>query len=423
MLGAILLLGLTLRVLSALYSTGFDHPNEVYRILEPIAFFQGYSTRLPWEWTQGLLSTLPARAHFEVLRAASGVGIESAHAQAIFLRVIYGVLGVLPIAASFKLVRWARGSEKIALFTALFVAVWPEFIYRSVRLMDYSLEASLLAGALLLIPFGAWASGFILGLLFFVRFQSGLYFLAIAILLAASKKNRKLVFFILGYGLTILIAALYEARGFHGFLSPFFHYIHFNWTENGAAKFYGSQPWHRYLSECAKAYGIFPFVLFVGLFLSRKMDWKLGFLFLFPFLAYSLISHKEGRFIFGFAWLLVPAAFLALSRIQLKKTAKWALSAIFLVGFVFQTDRISRRFLVRAKLVSEFERVGETLQKDFSNHPWPLVVETDPDFSPGAFFLRYKGPLCYIKCERTPPNFLLLRRKPRGDWELSLQRR
>src|SRR4051812_1147628 len=98
------LAGALLRLGAAVVSTGFDHPNEIYRLLEPIAWLWGYSARLPWEWTDGLLSTLPVRAHLVLLNLANALGVHGAMAQALILRLLYAGVSLLPIVASWRLV-------------------------------------------------------------------------------------------------------------------------------------------------------------------------------------------------------------------------------------------------------------------------------------------------------------------------------
>ena len=404
----VLALGFFARLGMGLISLGADHPNETYRLLEPLAAQWGYATRLPWEWTDGLLSALPIRALALVL---SPIRDWSALAQLRVLKLCFALLSLLPIIATW---RWlaVRRSSAVALAGAAFVAFWPEFIYRSVRLMDYSLEAALLAGALWLAyararsdddRVGAAAAGAVLGLAFFVRFQSGLYFMAFAVieLLRGRRALARLLALTLAYGATIAALAALEARlTGAAFLSPFLKYVHFNWVENGAAKFYGVAPWHRYLSESFKAYGFAPFVLFLGVgacAAKRRADSReLAVLFALPLLTLSLLAHKEGRFAFGFLWVLVPLAFSAEAEwVALGGRRAWraAIAAALFVGIGVNVDRVSRRALAHAEDVREWVVIGE----EFDREPGPiaLVVRDDPDAVPGGFFLRLHGELCY----------------------------
>jgi hypothetical protein len=389
-----LITGALLRWGTALVSSGFDHPNENYRLLEPIASLWGYSARLPWEWTQGLLSTLPVHLHLELLNLASALGIHGALAQATLLRLIYATLSLLPILASWRLVLWSGGSVRLASTAAWMMALWPEAIFRSARLMDYTLEAALLAGALLLlVRKRELFAGLVLGLAFFVRFQSGLYFIAALVAIALTPRPKKLqavTTLTLGYGVAVFGLAGLETHWGSGFLSPFWHYLDFNLMQGGAARAYGADPWHRYFSESAKFLGFTPFVLLLGLTLTPPADRRLLVFFAFPFVAHTLVSHKEGRFILGFLWLLIPAGLSGLKSIKLNRSA--LIMGVFFLssGFIIQLFQVVPKLRVRAEEPKEFSRLASMIDPEI-----PVEIDGDPDFLPGAFFFRHRGPVCY----------------------------
>lgn len=406
--GLLIFAAALLRVGAAFVSSGFDDPHEIYRTLEPIAHSLGFGTRMAWEWTEGILSTLPVRFWTSVTQAASLV-LTTPDAQATALRVIFALLGLFPVWATIRLVRWSGGTEKTALLSGLLVAVWPEFVYRSVRLMDYSVEAALFSGALILALTvqNRWksaaiaAAGAVLGALFFVRFQSGLYFLGIFGVLVFSKEGRwkNLATYTALYAGVIVVLAWYESvlTG-QGFLSPFWKYWEFNVIQDGAAKGWGVAPWHRYLSETLKVYGIFLFFPLVFYSLHHRADKRMLGLFWFPFVVYSAIAHKEGRFIWGFTWLLVPLALSTYSRLKVQgmfrrpRSARWVLYYCILLGLVVQGDRIGRRLMTGVEEVRAFSEIGRKLAED---PPTALSIEADPDSVAGGFFLRFRGPICY----------------------------
>ena len=395
---------LAARIAVGFVSLGADHPNETYRLLEPLAATWGFATRLPWEWTDGLLSTLPVRAH-ELWLAWVAPGAQSALSLLFALKLTYALVSLFPILATWRLLSGKEPAIRLA--GTAFVAFWPEFVYRSVRLMDYSLEAALLALAVIFAftcekrrALAGVAAGVALGLAFFVRFQSGLYFVAILLAFALRPRSRirSTLALTCGYGATIALLAAYESHlTGASFLSPFFKYIHFNWAENGAARLYGVAPWHRYLSEALKAYGFLPFLLFVpaaALAATNERGRSLAILFFLPLLALSLVAHKEGRFEFGFLWLLVPLA--GLAPLPSFRALRVGVGVALVIGFAVNLERVSRRLLVHADDVRQWAGIGERIAAmPEARRPSYVVVQDDPDAVPGGFFLRLHGSLCY----------------------------
>ena len=430
-----MLLGAALRAIFAFNSLGFEHPTENYRLLEPIASLQGYSVRLPWEWTEGLLSKIPIFFQYVYLSSLAKLGVTTAIGQLIGLRLLYGMLSLFQIVAAWRITLRTSNSRKIAAVSALLVAIWPEIVYRSVRLMDYSLEASFLAVALILLLttkrrhreiYDALA-GVILGTLFFVRFQSGMYFFVIAAVMLLLKPRRWLefVYFSVFYAMTILFFGTIETRGVSGFLSPFFEFWQFNVVENGAVHLYGNQPWHRYFTELAKSFGFVPLLVFAYAFARRKLDGKILLIFAFPLLVLSLIAHKEAFFIYGFAWLLIPLTIAGIAHAQRSKALIAFVVFCFFAGFSINLERISEVYHQGTETVREWDDAGRELAASSSNseHPVPLYVYGDPDHLPGGFFLRYNGPICYKygstrqgMCLKTVNEFRTLRlRKASGE--------
>jgi hypothetical protein len=401
----ILILGAALRILFAFYSLGFEHPNENYRLLEPLAALQGYSTRLPWEWTEGLLSKIPVFFHYFYLLELEKLGVTTALGQLIALRLLYGMLSLFQIWAAWRITLRTSNSRISASISALIVAVWPEIVFRSVRLMDYSLEASLLAIAMILVftthrrhrEIYIAVAGVVLGGLFFVRFQSGMYFIAIVGVLLFLKPRRfwEAVNLTAFYGLTVLFFAVIEAQGVRHLLVPFIKYVQFNVLQNGASTYYGTEPWHRYFSELAKSFGFLPVIIFAYAFVRMKLDAKIATVFIFPFFILSLVAHKEARFIYGFAWLMIPLTIVGVE--HLKQSRQMVALAIFClaIGFGINSARILDRYTEGSSVVREWSEAGEQLARDPSSKTMPIYVYGDPDFLPGGFFLRFTGPLCY----------------------------
>jgi hypothetical protein len=413
----ILVIGLLLRVITACISLGFDHPNEVYRLLEPIADRMGFGTRLPWEWTQGLLSPIPVIFIDYLLRFIRLLGVNSILGELTFLRVLYGALGLLPIIATHQILKHLTVPKTLITLACWWMALWPEAVWHSVKLMDYSMESALLASCIIFllkgrIRFAAVA----FALLFFFRFQALIFLPPLIFLVLQFQGSRVALKFFVQSLIWIFNLAVLESLSTHSHLfSPFWKYIHFNVIQNGASAVYGSDPWHRYFSDAFKFLGYGAFLIFAPLVVVAFMKSKsfkskaIYLLWLFPMIIYSLISHKEARFIWGFLWLIVPVGIFALSESKFLASQSRIRSNALLVALTLSLGlsfwRVQPRILMGASDVIAWSKAGEN-HRGLPRTQAPLKISGDPDFLPGGFFLRYPGPICYSNC---PPNAVPLK--------------
>ncbi len=441
-----------LRLFAAFTSIGFDHPNEPFRLLEPLASLQGWSAVLPWEWTQGLLSELPVRAQLPLARLFFALGLSPA-SQIIGLKALYALLSLLVVIASGNLaaaVSPPQLARRAQLCGYAIAALWPELIYQSVRLMDYSLEAALLAASWLLLTRGSrldsgsrregsanLLSGLILGLALFVRPQSGLHLIPLLVgAWAFSGTGRAQAMVCLGYGLASCAGGVIEfavtSRPHAFFLQPLWNYFHFNAIEGGAARDYGVAPAYRYLSDLAKYFGWFGFaagLIALGAAVKNVVKntrqslapafaekWAqprfrrtlaLLFAFAFPALVHSLIAHKEARFLFGSLWLFIPASTAVAVELLCGRPRKYAyaLTLLLACGAVVSSARASHRWLNRDADVRQFSAVSKLLPRTALE----IQVHTDPVTFPAGFLLQRPGTLCYpdpnrplFPCSSTP---------------------
>ncbi len=469
---AILVAAASLRLFAAFTSLGFDHPNEPFRLLEPLAQLQGWAAIPPWEWTRGLLSELLVRAHLPIVKLLLALGLSPA-GQVTGLKVLYALLSLLVVVASGKLAAaiarpdLARRAELAAMAIAAF---WPELIYQSVRLMDYSLEAVLLAASWMLLlrgsapaPNGAQVrvgsanllfgcSGFLLGLALFVRPQSGLHLIPLLVAAWAFSGAKKAPTLIcLGYAVSVALGGTLEllltSRPDAFFLQPLWNYLHFNAVEGGAARDYGIAPAYRYFTDVAKYFGWWGLVAALYALNSALPDHKpslksrqtkcvltLLFAFAFPILVHSFIAHKEARFLFGSLWLLIPVAtamgFETTNRTAARTSRRLSprnfsifLIIVLLVGAVTSTVRVSHRWLNRDADVRQFSNVSTGLPPTALE----IHVNTDPVTFPAGFLFQRPGILCYpdpsrplFPCPTTPSGLPLVTvdRGPQG-WERS----
>jgi hypothetical protein len=329
----------------------------------------------------------------------------------------------------------------------LFLAFWPEFIYRSVRLMDYSLEMSILGLALWI-----WVPslkrftvrreaivGALLGTLIFLRPQTGLEligFACVAWALGGKQRVKRITALGIGYGATVFGLGVIEWIVFPtsttGFLlAPLYNNIHYNMIEGGAARDYGAQPWHRYVTEFLKFYGFAPIALLVPALVWGRVSWALWVWAALPMLAHSFIQHKEGRFLFGSFWIFVLVVAVALKDPRIKgalksKRVRAAVALVIAIGFIINFQRAYARSRLFADDMRAFTLAGQKMQEEGMHNTgalfWPVRIEADPVFNPGNFFLRRKSPVCFqAKCtpaQRDARPQWWLNREPDGRFEL-----
>lgn len=400
--------GLSLRLLAASTSIGFDFPNEPARFLEPLAHLLGFPANLPFEWTEGLLSWLPIHVGKFVLSFFEIIGVTDPISQILFLKCLIAFFTSLVIPATAIALWTIPAPQGVGLIGAAIVAILPEQILRSVRLMDYSMEMGALS--LVLIVLSLWKKkrlpiiliGTLLGMLFFVRFQSGLYWLGSMVFLAyALRENRslvirQLVLLTLSYALTIVCLATLEARLTEAdFMDPFWNYIHYNLIEGKSHLHFGADPWHRYFSETAKYYGIAGILALICIpCLDRKRGIPLQaslILYIMTFAVHTLISHKEGRFLYGAQWLLVPAGLAYLREWDLRSRTPQVFLILLAIGMVVSTSRVRERWTLQARELREISGLKSKLRAD----PLPLVIHSGETLRPYAFLLRPPREMCF----------------------------
>lgn len=398
----ILTIAMMPRLLAAVTSLGWDHPNEPLRTLEPMAALAGFSAQPPWEWTQGLLSSLPVYFHLTLAWPFQGTPIRAL----IWMKLVYALISLTLVAAAYLFTRSVR--PKFAAPAALLVALWPELIFQSVRIMDYSLEAALLAGSL--IAWTVWEGerrrwitvGLLLGCAFFVRPQSGLALLAFLVV-SDRKEALQLAGVYLGtiLGLGLLEMAIDPS---HSFLGPFRNYIQYNWIQDGAAKDYGADPWHRYFTEAGKYWGWSVFFLALpALFLrpvfTEKRNWLAVALFAIPFVVHSMIAHKEGRFLYGSLWVLAPLAVLGFSTLKnILQKRVWIALAVF--GFAINAHRVSQKWTQNHEATLRMARVGEEVRESTEPPNRAVSLSGNALSDPSGFLLRTHRRICYGKCSQ-----------------------
>ncbi len=321
--------GLVLLV-TAITSENPFHPDEHFQIVELASFKMGLTPReyLPWEYGAGLrpwLLPLVAFACMKALRVALGADV---FAATMFLRGLAAAASLLSIA---RLLRYTAAREPAATFRAqAFFVLTAGFVpYLSVRCSSEGLSASLFTIAFTLLEERGEArarpaarelgAGLLFAAAFQCRYQTILMLGGYAVwrLLFARPPLARWVLPLSGFALGNVLALGIDAWGYGRFVFPFYAYVHVNVVEGVAAKF-STEPFYAYAYLPLANVFVIPaaaaLVSSVVFWVRRPRD-PFTWIMAPTVLAFSLLGHKEERFLFPlgiFAAFTVAPAFAGL---------------------------------------------------------------------------------------------------------------
>ncbi len=303
-LHAIVVLGLLLRLATALWSERMHQPDEIFQYLEQahrLVFGYGY---VPWEYRYGLRNLVLPGALAAMLEATRWVGLDS---PAFYVPAIRCVMAVLSLSVLYSVYFIGRAlyGEMTARIAVLLAASWYELIFTSTFATPEVLGGytALAVLALLLAPrqpsaLRCVAVGVLIGLVGILRLQFLPLVGVLGAMLLLRRGWRGAVFALLG---TLLPLAVLAALDFWNLGLPFAS-AYYNFLYNSVYKIadtFGTSPPLQYFLDLGIAStGVFAVSLLGGL-----ADWRRSWpvlLFIAAILVpHSLIPHKEYRFVFA----------------------------------------------------------------------------------------------------------------------------
>lgn len=336
-----LVLGLAfaLRVVCAMLFQGAHYPDETFQAFEQAHRYAfGYGLK-PWEFEDGLRSTLPPLALAALFRLGDAL-FGTPEAMLGVARIALAAVSLIPVAAIYS--AGLRRSPAHALVGGIVAATWWELVYFSYRPLGEALAADVLLTALALASFRSegmprralLATGVCLGLALMLRVQFAPAIGLIGLALSWRHSDR-IPPLAIGAALPIGLFGVADwiawGAPFHSPIAAFRSN-----TIEGVASRFGTEPTQAYLLNMLGMLG--PLVAVIGAMLVlRARDYRLWVLTAAVILAsHSAIPHKEYRFVFVCAPILVIAAGFAsvdlLSRHSLF-TARRTLLASLLAAF------------------------------------------------------------------------------------------
>lgn len=325
-LAVLLALALAARLGSYALFPGIVHADEVFQYAEPatrLVFGEGL---IPWEWRLQIRSWLfPGflAGVMELSRlAGTAPGLRSG-AVALAL-----ALTALPmVAASVRFGR-AGGGPAGGLLAGLAVALWPDVLLAGTHPLIDGVATSLLLPGLWLVfraadgvPSRAAPAGLALGLLLATRPQLAPA-AAVALGLAGRAGDRRTVAAAAAVAAAVLLGAgLLDWATLGAPFRSLIGYIAIN--RAGAANYYGTAPWYEYIVVLLWSFGVavLPLAVLAALAAGTRPGRRLLAVGAAVLAGFSLVAHKETRFILPAYPLFLTAAGIGLARLAGRRRA------------------------------------------------------------------------------------------------------
>jgi len=361
-LRSILFIGIIIRLIAAIFSTGFIMHDDHFLIIEPAASWANggdYNRWLPWNQDKAIPSPeghslFYPGLHFIFFYLAKGLGIVDPKVQMLLIRLIHAVFSLATIFLSFKITE-KLSSQKSAIIVGLAIAVGWAFPFFSVRnLVEFFCIPFFMYGLWLFVKHDFKDNykiflliGITFGIAFSVRLQIASFLVGFGFSLLIMQKWRGIISIIFGFGLgAFLTQGVLDLILWDQPFAELIEYVKYN---SGDAKYQygGTWSWYKYLLVLSffsvPILGIFW--LFGNVFSFKKHFWLAIPLLVF-ILFHTLFPNQQERFIFpvlpiyiilgviGWQDFLIKSKFWIKRKVTWKRvrTAGWIINIIILVG-------------------------------------------------------------------------------------------
>ena len=313
----IILIGIIIHLITAVFSVGYYHVDEHFQILEftSLKLELAPADDLPWEYQARLRPALQPAIAFLLIKIMQTVSLDNPFFQAMNLRIISALLSLwcmyLLLLTFDEKIRDAFLKRWFVFFSVLIwfmpylhvrfssenwagFVFWIGFALLYIKNPGYQLFKKIYVRDLLI--------GMILGLSFVLRFQMGLMIAGLLLWLffIRKEKHSRLLLLILGMLIPVLMGVIIDYWFYGEWTFTAWNYLTVNIIENRTADF-GVVRWWYYLVEIIVK-GIPPFSIVI--IISTLLIWfyypkhVLTWITI-PYLAiHLLIGHKELRFLF-----------------------------------------------------------------------------------------------------------------------------
>ncbi|KAK3813734.1 MAG: Alg9-like mannosyltransferase family-domain-containing protein [Linnemannia gamsii] len=348
------------RLINATLVKTYFSPDEYWQALEVghnITFGYGYLT---WEWLVGLRSVLHPAVFAALYKVLSVLGLDDGSLFTLSPRLLQALFAALGDFYAYRFAYRLFENQVTANWTLfLTVASWWNF-FCSTRTLANSMEASLTIIALYYWPFIGSTSRKTKGSLKLSLFIASLtcifrptaaimwLFLGVWLILGLVRQGRwasiiytGLNVLVIGGGAIFASAVLDKSLLYNEWIWTPINFLRVNVLE-GISLFYGSSPWHWYLSQGLPIlFGIYIPLVLIGSYhafqastgLNAGLKRQVLYLSLWVLVVYSALQHKEWRFLYPILYPMLPFAAKTMQNLFLSST-NWKQSKSR-IGIVF----------------------------------------------------------------------------------------
>lgn len=345
---------LVLVLLNSINSINYFNPDEHYQIIEFAGYKQGKIQKqdLAWEFEAQSRQAVQPFICYLVFESCNVIGISEPINQIRTLRIITGIFSIFCICMFVKTaLRFFKSPFRLAFIAVSFVAWFVPYYY--VRFTSESVSQSLFLLALSLAlrrdsgTIAMFLLGFILGLAFYIRFQTILLITGLLVgIIFIEKYSAKQIFKILFGGIIALFAGFLIDKWFYG------NWVFTPWTYfdqqvlNNVASQFGKKPFYFYFVELfyfsTPVVGLLIYFSLGVIPILKKLN-TIYLVFIISLILLSVIGHKEFRFLIAIINLLPFLVVFAIQELNQQRvvlanifTKKWFI--IFLL--IFNTGAI-----------------------------------------------------------------------------------
>lgn len=306
----IIISGLIIHIITAIYSSGAHHPDEIFQIYEFAGLKLGLNDlkEIPWEYNAEMRSGIQPFLVYIISKLFINFNIFNPFLVATFFRCFASLLSFLALLLLVKeLINKGFLKTENNWVWVLIVLFWP-LPYFHARFSAENFSSTLfMFGIVLFLKSGSKSlnlifTGLLFGIAFHARFHCFFMIMGFVIwlLFICKTKIKSILFIFLGFVFALFLGVVIDYWLYNKFTFTPTNYVIQNIIYNKASQF-GTQPFYYYISESI-IYLIPPFSLIIIsgaiVFWVKKKNHLLTFI-TFPFVAaHFFVAHKELRFLF-----------------------------------------------------------------------------------------------------------------------------
>ncbi|MCE7744840.1 MAG: phospholipid carrier-dependent glycosyltransferase [Candidatus Heimdallarchaeota archaeon] len=322
---------LVIRILAAIFSKGYIHPDEQYQSIE-VAYNEVFGFgKLPWEFIDGARSWLYPYIVVGIFKTMIFFGASNIETILIGVRLFSGLMSMITVVVAYFFGK-KLFSKFVGIIASGFVAIWFDFVFWSTRTMTDSIAMNFFFLAAYLVyciiqkenentkkiekkfftkkTFQSFFAGISVGLAFMFKFPVAAIGLPLFIWIIVHKKWKELAFFTGAIILLVIVQGLIDLATWGSFLHSAITFLDYNIFSGGAAS-HGVDPFGTYAALLVDQYLEYFIIFLLFIIIALQKDKKtlyLGSIIVFYLLIFTIIQHKEYRFILPITSLLVLLA-------------------------------------------------------------------------------------------------------------------